>query len=899
MTVRNLDAMLNPRSVVLIGASARPGSIGLTVARNLFQGGFGGRIDLVNPKAGSIEGRACARSIRELPAVPELAIIATPPATIPALVREIGAVGTRAAVIISAGLDALQKKAVLEAARPHCLRILGPNCLGLQITSLGINASFAHRAAAPGALALVSQSGAIMTGLIDWAANRNIGFSHVISLGDMLDVDFGDLLDYLAGDIHSHAILLYMEAVTSPAKFMSAARRAARVKPVVVLKAGRHAAGARAAASHTGALAGSDAAYDAAFRRAGLLRVLDLDELFDAAEILARAPKIAGERLVILTNGGGAGVLAADRVADFGGELAALDPTVLAALAEVLPGTWSKGNPVDIIGDAGPERYAKALEILLADRDSDAVLVLNCPTALSSRTDIAHRVVETVRQDREKQSSAKPVLTNWLGSQGAAGARTLFAKAGLTTFDTPGAAVRGFTHLVGYRRAQLALTRTPSAREDDLDADRSAAATVIELARATGRTMLSEAEGKGLLKAYGIPVAETLRAADPDAAAQAAETFLSQRQSVVVKILSDDITHKSDIGGVRLDLKDIQAVHKAATEVLAAAARFHPEARLQGVTVSPYIRRPHAHELIIGASVDPTFGPMILFGAGGTSVEVVADTALCLPPLDNSLARDVIARTRIARLLRGYRDRPAADMNAIARALVALATLVAEHPDIREIDVNPLLADHTGVIALDARVRISARDDVPRSAMTIRPYPRQWETTILLADQRPVLLRPIKPQDEALYDAFIERVEPRDMRLRFFTAKKGLSKGFVARLTQIDYAREMAFVALDTVDGRLLGVARMIADPDQVRAEYAILVRSDLQGQGLGWVLMQHLIRYCRAEGLAEIHGSVLTDNTTMLAMCRELGFKIETAGEEPGIAHVSFPLSEPAQSKS
>lgn len=899
MTIRNLHTMLDARSVALIGASPRSGSIGAMVARNLLAGGFKGTIDFVNPQHATIDGRPCVASVRDLATVPDLVVIATPPATVPALIREAGDHGTRAVVIISAGLSAAQKQGALDSARPHCLRILGPNCIGLQVPGLGLDASFAHRAATSGSLAFVSQSGALVTAVIDWAAGRNIGFSHLISLGDMIDVDFGDLLDYLAGDTHSHAILLYMEAVTSAPKFISAARRAARVKPVIIVKSGRHAAGAHAAASHTGALAGSDAAYDAAFRRAGLLRVYDLDELFEAAEILARVPQISGERLMILTNGGGAGVLAADRVADFHGELAPLGAATRAALDKVLPATWSKGNPVDIIGDADPERYAEALEILLADRDNDALLILNCPTALSSSTAVAQRVVETIRQDRETNRSAKPVLTNWLGTPAAEGARQLFARAGLPTFDTPGAAARGFMHMVEFRRAQDALMRVPAVREDEWPSDQSAAVAVIGKARAAGRTMLSEAEGKALLKAYGIPVADTIAAADADAAVKVAEPMLAAGQSVVVKILSDDITHKSDIGGVRLDLKTAEAVREAVSAVVAAAERLCPQARLQGVTVSPYIRRPRSHELIIGASVDPTFGPMILFGAGGTAVEAVADTALGLPPLDSKLASEMIARTRISGLLRGYRDRPAVDFDAVTHALVGLATLVAEHPEIRELDVNPLLADDTGVIALDARVRISALGDAPRVPMSVRAYPSRWVTEIVLASMRKVRLRPIKPQDEALYDDFLRSVTPADMRLRFFTAQKGLSKGFVARLTQIDYAREMAFVALDSTSGRLLGVARIIADPDYERAEYAILVRSELQGQGLGWQLMQHLIGYCKAEGLLEIHGSVLSDNTTMLAMCRQLGFRAVDAEDEPGVLHVTLPLAGEAQSKS
>ncbi len=896
MTIRNLDALLAPASIALIGATDRPGSVGATIARNLSEPGYEGRIFFVSPRHASVLGRRCYSSIAELPETPDLAVIATPPATVAVLAGELSARGTRAIVAITAGLDASQKRAMLEAGRSRIVRVLGPNSIGLMLPRIGLNASFAHCAALPGDLAFLSQSGALVTAVVDWACSRRIGFSHVISLGDMADVDFGDLLDYLAGDTRSRAILLYMEAVTHAAKFMSAARRAARVKPVIVIKSGRHAAAARAAASHTGRLAGHDAAYDAAFRRAGVLRVTALEELFEAAEMLSRVPRLTGERLMILTNGGGAGVLAADHLADEQGTLAELSGETRAALDRILPPAWSKANPVDIIGDAGPQRYAEALQAVLADPGCDAVLAINCPTALASSTEIAHRAVTTWRAAR----TTKPLITNWLGDGGAAEARRNFAGAGIATFETPAAAVRGFMHLVQHGRAQDELMRTPPAMPQEGAPDTAAAAATIDAALNAGRSMLSEFEGKSLLAAYGIPVVPTvMAAADMADVRRAAGGLLARGGTVVLKILSDDISHKSDVGGVHLELASVDEVVSAATAMLERVRSARPEARIAGFTLSPMIRRPRAHELIAGMSVDANFGPLIMFGAGGTAVEVVADTSLALPPLDLQLARDLIGRTRVARLLAGYRDRKAADVDAIARTLVQISALACRHPEIRELDINPLLADETGVIALDARVRIADAKREPRTPLAITPYPREWERATMLTGHGDILLRPIRPEDEMLYAAFLARVTQADLRLRLFAPQKELSHKFLARMTQIDYAREMAFVALSKAagpkeTGELLGVSRFAADPDYVRAEYAILVRSDLKGQGLGWILMQQLIDYARATGIKEIFGSVLSENTNMLKMCRELGFTVEYEPGDPSQRHVRLAIAAP-----
>lgn len=892
MTIRNFDFLLRPRSVALIGASTKPGSVGLITAQNLLTGGFSGPVWLINPKYAAIEGRACHPSIASLPAAPDLAVLVTPPPTIPALIAELAAKGTRAAIVITAGIRDDLKRAMLEAARPHLLRIQGPNCLGLMVPGIGLNAGFSHKPPLAGDLAFLSQSGALITAIIDWACARSIGFSHVVSLGDMADADFGDLLDYLAGDAKSRAILVYMEAVTSAPKFMSAARRAARSKPVIVVKAGRAATGAKAALSHTGALAGADAAYEAAFRRAGLLRVRELDDLFSAAEMLARQPQLLGDRLIILTNGGGAGVLAADRLSDLDGRLAALSDATRTALGRILPPTWSRGNPVDIIGDADPARYAGAVDLLMDDETADALLVINCPTALASSTAVADQILTVLERRTRDRRHCKPLITNWLGNGAGHEARRLFAAKDIPAFATPAQAIDGFMQLVRYGRAQEELMRTPPALPEQLGLEGDKAAAIITAALAAGRSVLSEVEAKGVLAAYGIAVVPTQVARTPHEASTLAAPFIAQHGSAVVKVLSDDISHKSDVGGVRLGLQRADDVRRAAEDMLERIAHVMPQAKIDGFTVQPIIRLARAHELILGMSVDPTFGPLMMFGAGGTAVEVARDTAHALPPLDLNLARDLMRQTRVWRFLQGYRDRPAVDIERIGETLVRLSYLVANHGEIRELDINPLLADDKSVVALDARVLVADAVKTPRVPMAIRPYPSRWVMDAHVETVGAICIRPIRPEDEALYAEFFAHVTRDDQRLRFFTMAPDLSHRFLARLTQIDYAREMAFVATAKTSGALLGVVRMVADPDYVRAEYAILVRSELKGRGLGWQLMQHLIAYARSEGLGELHGSVLAANSTMLQMCRELGFSIEPEPGDDNVRRVTLPLT-------
>ncbi len=655
MTTRNFDALFAPKAVALIGASNRPGSVGHVLAHNLIAGGFDGPILPVNPHETAIGGSLCYPSVDKLPVVPDLAVIATPPATVPAIVAQLGALGCRAAVVVTAGFGeggdgGDLRQAMLDAAKPHLMRIVGPNCLGLMVPGMGLNASFAHLAPVPGDIAFVTQSGAIATTVLDWAAGRGLGFSHIISLGDMSDVDFGDLLDHLALDPAVRSILLYVETVTSPRKFMSAARIAARIKPVIVVKAGRSQGGAKAAFSHTGALAGSDLVYDAAFRRAGMLRVRELRELFEAAETLAAGIEVRGDRLTIVTNGGGAGVMAVDALETAGGRLAALSDGARTALDAVLPKNWSRANPIDIIGDASGERYRKALEIVGGEAESqDAVLVMNCPTGVVDGAEVSGSVIETAH------AGTTPVLACWLGEATAAANRARLRAGKVPAYETPDEAVRAFMQLVTYGRNQALLMETPPLAEAVPTDAADKARALIGLVRGDGRSVLTAPEARALLDAYAIPTLATEVAATPEDAARLAEAMAGP---VALKILSPDISHKSDVGGVRLDLATPEAVRTAAETMLTDVRAAAPAARSTGFTVQAMAVRPRAQELILGVIDDRTFGPALLFGHGGTAVEVIGDRVMGLPPLNMVLAREMMERTRVIRLLKGYRDRP-------------------------------------------------------------------------------------------------------------------------------------------------------------------------------------------------------------------------------------------------
>ena len=893
MTIRNLEHALAPRSVAVIGASTERGSVGNVLTENMLAGGFAGEVYLVNPRYQTIGGRRCYPDVASLPEAPELAVIATRPDTVPTLIGELGKKGTRAVVVVTAGFAPELKQAMLDQAKPYCLRIIGPNCLGIAVPGIGLHANFGLNRPQAGKLAFLSQSGALVTGILDWAVARGIGFSYVVSMGDMADVDVGDLLDFLAADIATSSILLYLETIPAARKFMSAARSAARVKPVIVIKSGRYRESARAAATHTGALAGSDAAVSAAFRRAGLVRVEELEELFAAAETLTAIKPVPGNELMILTNGGGAGVLAVDDLIQAGGKLAPLSDGAVAELDKVLPANWSRANPVDIIGDAEPKRYRAALDALLPNLKADALLVINCPTAVASSSEAAEAVIEAIARAPNRER-LPPILTNWLGEDAAAGGRRKFREASIPTYDSPTDAVKGFLYLWQHTQAQEALMRTPPRETERTHVAEEAARTIMRTAAAAGRSMLTEPEAKAVLSAYGIPTVATRVAASPQEVEAIAEGLLQQAPALAVKILSKDISHKSDVGGVRLGLRSAQEAVHAAEHMQRRVHEFKPEARIEGFTVQPMVMRPNAHELLMGVYQDRLFGPMILFGAGGTATEIIHDTAVALPPLDAELARDLMEQTRIYKLLEGYRDRPPADLAAIAETLRRLSQLVVDCPAVKELDINPLLADETGVIALDARLRIEPSEVEmagPNPNLAIRPYPNQWERWIATDNGYRVFVRPIKPADEHLYEDFVAKLSREDIRFRFLTPRKEFSHKFIARLTQIDYSRAMAFVALDKEQKELLGVARLAADPDYLKGEYAIIVRSDLKGTGIGWALMRHLIRYAEKEGLRELVGDVLASNQSMLEMCRALGFEIAADPEDLSIRKVRLKL--------
>ena len=912
MSVRHLHHLLEPASIVVVGASSRVASVGGTVWRNLHAGAFKGPIFGVNPKHAELNGQAIHARIADLPQAPELAVLCTPPDTVAGLIDALGQLGTRAAIVMTAGLSPAQRQAMLDAARPHLLRVLGPNCLGLLSPHLGLNASFAHTDALAGDVAFVSQSGALVTAMLDWATSRRIGFSHMVSLGERADVDFGDLLDYLASDGRTRSILLYIESIESPRKFMSAARAAARNKPVIVVKAGRAGNGMQAAASHTGALAGSDIVFDAAIRRAGMLRVDTLQDLFMAAETLAR---FAGNRqanrgddsnaaLTLMTNGGGAGVMAADAAALAGVPLHPLSDTLRHQLDALLPPNWSHANPVDIIGDAPVQRYTDTLAALLADRDSGAVLFMHAPTAIVRSDAIARACAPIARQ------AAGRVLACWLGDASVAQARQIFEDAGVANYETPEEAVRAFAMLATYSRNQTLLLEAPTASENAAP-DRAAARAVIDAALAAGRDMLDELEAKAVLKAYGIPTIRTVAVGPTAAAAVAAVAALEEggqagsgdakgahaiRYPVALKILSPDISHKSDVGGVRLDLRDATALRDAADTMLARVRELQPGARITGFTVQPMVTRPLAQELIVGASIDPVFGPVLLFGHGGTAVEVLADRVIGLPPLNRVLAREMVSRTRVSKLLAGYRDHPPADLDAVCDVLIALSQMLADVPELVELDINPLLADADGVIALDARLRVSRTGPAGAARFAITPYPAELAETVTWQGGV-VVLRPIRPEDEAQHLAFIEQLAPQDIRLRYFSVRRSLPRSELARLTQIDYAREMAFIAVQSAPQgppQTLGVVRVFIDPDNVDAEFAIIVRSDVKGRGLGHLLMRKMIDFLTGRGTQRMVGAILHANLGMRELARSNGFVVDAAGSDADALRVVLMLPGP-----
>jgi acetyltransferase len=883
MSTYNLEVFLRPASVALVGASRRAGSVGAIAARNL--AGFGGEALLVNRNFVLDAKTRRYPSVAQLPHAPELAIVAVPATAVPGVITDLGQRGTRAAVVLSAGFSETQAGAtgqalrdqMLAAAHATGLRLLGPNCVGMLAPHAGLNAGFAQALPPAGRLAFLSQSGAVLTTLIDWANARGVGFSAMVSLGEMAEVDVADWLDYLATDAQTQAILLYLESIPNARKFMSAARHAARLKPVIALKSGRSPIAAKAAASHSGALAGGDAVFDAAFRRAGLQRVATLTQMLEAAETLAYAQPLAGERLALITNGGGMGVLAVDQLLAAGGTLAELDAAPLDALNAALPAAWSHANPIDIIGDAGPDRYRAALEVVLKSDAVDAVAVMYCPTGLGDPAAAAAGVAEALRA----RPARPPVLAAWLGPVAARAASATFAALRVPNFDTPEALVRGFLQLAHRRRLQQRLTQTVPAFPLRGGARRDEVRRLIDGWLSAGVVWLDEADAKHLLAVAGFSVNESRRARDPDEARAVAQAM---QGPYAVKILSPDLLHKSDVGGVALNVESADEVARVTAGMLGRLRAAYPQARLAGVSVQRMVDRGGAQELIAGLTLDPVFGPVIVFGAGGITVEAVEDTAIALPPLDVNLARELVERTRIARVLKGAegRLRPV-DMDALLALLIRLSELVCEFPEIVDLDLNPILAGPDGVIAIDARVRLRAATGNAIDRLAIVPYPRELERPFELPDGTRALLRPIRPEDELPMRRAFERLSPESRYLRMFDVLRELPHALAARATQIDYDREMAFViSADKPAGEaaLYGGVRLISDANRERGEFAITVLDDLAGHGIGRRLMHVILDYARTIGIRVVSGMVLANNQPMLALCRELGFHLRPVGE-------------------
>ena len=882
----SLKTFFKPRSVALIGATEKAGSVGRTILTNLIASPFGGTVYPVNPNRPSILGIQCHPSIASIPEPVDLAVIVTPAPSIPAIIGECGDAGVPTAVVISAGFKEVGPEglayelAVVEQARRTGMRVIGPNCLGVMSPISGLNATFAAGMARKGRVSFIGQSGALITAILDWSLREQVGFSSIVSLGSMADVGWGDLIDYLGDDPDTDAIVIYMETVGDARAFLSAVREVALAKPIIVMKPGRSEEASRAAASHTGSMTGSDEVLDAAFRRTGVLRADRISDLFYFAEVLGKQPLPKGPRLTVLTNAGGPGVLATDALIRGGGQLAPISDATIEALNPVLPASWSHANPIDIIGDAPPDRYAAALNIMAKDPDSDGLLVILTPQAMTDPTKTAQQLIPYL------SGTDKPILASWMGGNDVATGERILSEAGVATFPYPDSAAHMFTELVHYSENLKSLYETPGLTPDWVRRpQRDRARQLIDQARAQGRTTLSEPESKELLDAYGIPVAETRTAANVGEAVAAADAI---GYPVVVKLVSHTITHKSDVGGVRLNLPDADAVREAYAGIEQAVAAKHGPGHFEGVSVQPMIDR-DGYELIIGSSVDSQMGPVLLFGLGGELVEVFKDRSLGLPPLTATLARRMMERTKVYTALKGVRGRRSIDMAALEQLMVRFSELVVEQPAIAELDINPLLASPDRLLALDARVILHPGTvpdaDLPRPA--IRPYPRKYAKPWQAPGGADFVIRPIRPEDETLVVDFHSRLSDETVYQRYF-AKLGYEQRVaherMVRVCFTDYDREIALVAeqVEPSSGkvRIAGVARMVRIYNSGDAEISLVVCDECQGQGLGAELVRRLVEVGREEGVERLVAETLTTNGGMIRIVTELGFSI---GQEVG----------------
>ncbi|MBD2312283.1 bifunctional acetate--CoA ligase family protein/GNAT family N-acetyltransferase [Desertifilum sp. FACHB-1129] len=897
-----LDAIFAPKSVAIVGATEKPGSVGRTLLWNLISSPFGGTVYPVNPKRRNVLGIKAYAAIAEIPEPVDLAIIVTPAPTVPGLIRECADVGVKGAVIISAGFKEIGQpgveleRQILEQARRGKMRIVGPNCLGVMNPLSGLNATFAPTIARPGNVGFISQSGALCTAVLDWSFRENVGFSAFVSVGSMVDVGWGDLIYYLGDDPHTQSIVMYMESIGDARSFLSAAREVALTKPIIAIKVGRTAAAAQAAASHTGSLTGSDEVLDAAFRRCGVLRVNTIDDLFNMAEVLAKQPRPKGRRLTILTNAGGPGVLATDALISGQGELAPLEPATVAALDPILPKHWSHANPIDILGDAEPERYAKSLEIAAKDPSSDGILVILTPQSMSDPTQTAEQVVKTLQ---ESEISDKPILASWMGGANVAAGEEILNQASIFTFPYPDTAARVFNLMWRYSYNLRGIYETPVLPDvhcRDLNShcpDRDSADRILQAVRNSRRSLLTELESKQLLAAYGIPTVTTQIATSAEEAAEIAQQI---GYPVVLKLHSETITHKTDVGGVRLLLKDAETVKRAYHAIEESVGEKVGSQHFLGVTVQPMMHL-EGYEIILGSSLDSQFGPVLLFGTGGQLVEVFQDRALALPPLNTTLARRMMEQTRIYTALKGVRGRQPVDLAALEQLLVRFSQLVVEQPWIKEIDINPLLVSSERIIALDARIVLhdpeAELNQIPRLA--IRPYPTQYVSPWIAKDGTTVTIRPIRPEDEPLMVKFHQTLSEESVYLRYFHMIKLQTRVAHDRLTRIcfiDYDREMALVAdcenPETGEHEILGVSRLSKLHGTNEAEFGMLISDRAQGKGIGTELLRRLLQVGKDENLEQITAEILSDNRPMQRICEKLGFKLK---RQMDIVEAVYPL--------
>ncbi len=877
---RPLDVLFRPKSVAVIGATEREGSVGRTLVWNLISNTFGGTIYPVNPKRKSVLGIKAYPSLSDIPDQVELAVIVVPARVVPNVMQECVAHGVRGAIVISAGFKEIGEEGielerrVLEIARSGNIRIIGPNCLGVMSPLTGLNATFAQRMAMPGSVGFISQSGAMCTAILDWSYQENVGFSAFVSIGSMLDVDWGDLITYLGDDPRTKAIVIYMETIGNARSFMSAAREVALTKPIIVIKPGRTEAAAAAAASHTGSLTGSDEVLDAAFRRCGVLRVERISDLFNMAELLGKQPP-KGSNLTIVTNAGGPGVLATDALLSSGGALTELSAELEAELDEILPPHWSHANPIDILGDATPETYTKVVEIAAKDPNSDGLLVVLSPQAMTDPT----RTAENLARARQNLPKNKPILTSWMGGADVAAGQHILNQANISTYQYPDTAARMFSYMWQAAKNLKALYETPHWGAE-MHPDRERVAEIIKHVRETGRTILTEYESKRVMDAYGIPTVQTVVADSAEKASAIAEQI---GFPVVVKINSETITHKSDVGGVKLNLRTREAVEAAFLAIESAVAAKYTTSDFLGVTVQPMLDLSEAYELILGASPDPQFGPVLLFGTGGVLVEVFKDRALGLPPLNTNLAHRMMHRTKIYEALQGVRGRNAVDIDALEALMVNFSHLVAEQHWIKEIDINPLLVSADHLIALDARVILYEQDvqksDLPQLA--IRPYPAQYEQVWETKHGMVVGIRPIMPEDENAMIEFHKKLSQDSVYMRYFSNIKltqRIAHDRLIRVCHIDYDREMVLVVTRRLhDGtdEVIAAGRLSGVHGKKSAEYSLLVADEFQGHGIGTKLLTELIHIGKAEGLDSIEAYMLRTNSGIIKISERHGFTI------------------------